>query len=106
MIDKVSKSLQSKDISTSTAAKMLVGLKVTIQSMRNAGIDEIYARATNNAQKMDIPDQFPETRKKRVKRLPYEQARDEAIYLTPQQKFDNEYLEVYDVIFGQIQWRN
>jgi len=55
---------------------------------------------------MDIPDQFPETRKKRVKRLPYEQARDEAIYLTPQQKFDNEYLAVYDVIFGQIQWRN
>ena len=50
MIDKVSKSLQSKDISTSTAAKMLVGLKVAIQSMRNAGIDEIYARATNNAQ--------------------------------------------------------
>ena len=35
-----------------------------------------------------------------------EQAKDEEIDLTPQQKFNNECLEVYDdVIFGLIQWR-
>ena len=28
-----------------------------IQSMQNAGIDEVTARATNNSEKMDIPDQ-------------------------------------------------
>jgi len=40
-------------------------------------------------EKMDIPDQLPEKRKKRVKRLS-EQAKDEGIDLTPQQKFGNE----------------
>jgi len=33
------------------------------------------------------------------------QEKDEGIDLTPQQKFCNECLEVYDAIFGQIQWR-
>ena len=32
-------------------------------------------------------------------------AKDEGIDLTPQQQFGNECLEVYDVIFGLIQWR-
>ena len=76
MIVKVSKSLQSKDISTSTATRMLGGLNVAIQSMRNAGIDKITARATDNAQKMDVLDQFPEKRKIRVRRLPSEQRRE------------------------------
>ena len=33
------------------------------------------------------------------------QEKDEGIDLTPQQKFCNECLEVYDAIFGQIHWR-
>jgi|SRR6218665_1781330 len=69
MIDKASQSLQSKDTSTSTAAaRMLGGLKVTIQSMQNAGVDEVTARATDNAEQMDINDQLSEKRKKRVSR--------------------------------------
>jgi len=39
-----------------------------IQSMQNTGIDEVTARATNNAEKMDIPDQSPKKRKKRASR--------------------------------------
>jgi|SRR6218665_111700 len=50
---------------------------------------------------MDIPDQLPEKRKKRVRRLS-EQAKNEGINFT---KFGNECLEVYDVTFSQIQWR-
>ena len=70
MIDKVSKSLQSKD-TLSTIAQLLGCLDVkkwpySLQSMQNAGIDEVTARATNNAEKMDIPDQLPKKRKKRV----------------------------------------
>ena len=38
------------------------------QSMQNAGIDEVTARATDNAEKMDIPNQLPKKRKKRVSR--------------------------------------
>src|SRR6218665_2243242 len=69
MIDKVSKSLQSKDMST--IAQLLECLDVKsdhIQSMQNSGIDEVTARATNNAEKMDIPDQLPKKRKKRASR--------------------------------------
>ena len=36
--------------------------------MQNAGIDEVNAKATNNAEKMDIPDQLPKRRKKRESR--------------------------------------
>jgi len=45
---------------------------VTIQSMQYAGIDELTGKATDNAQAMDISDQFPEKRKKRVNGLPSE----------------------------------
>ena len=37
-----------------------------IQSMQNAGIDEVTARATDNAEQMDIPDHLPKKRKKRA----------------------------------------
>jgi len=36
--------------------------------MQNAGIDEVTARATYNAEKMDISNQLPQKRKKRVSR--------------------------------------
>ena len=39
-----------------------------IQSMQNAGIDEVTARATDNAEKKDIPNQLPKKRKKRASR--------------------------------------
>ena len=32
--------------------------------MQNAGIDEVTARATENAEKLDIPNQLPKKRKK------------------------------------------
>ena len=59
--------------------------------MQNAGIDEVTARAKDNAEKMNIPTNC--------------QRRDEGIDLTPQHKFSNECVEVYGVIFGLIQWR-
>ena len=90
MIDKVSKSPQSEDISTCTAARMLRGLNVAIQSMRNTGMDEITARDTDNAPKMDIVNQFPKKRNRRVRSLPSEQANDEGVGLSSQQKFGND----------------
>ena len=36
--------------------------------MQNAGIDEVTARATDNAEKMDIADQLPQKRKKSASR--------------------------------------
>jgi len=73
MIDKVSKSLQSKDIIglIYPLAQQLGSLEVKsdhIQSMQNAGIDEATARAPDNAEKRDIPNQLPKKRKKRVSR--------------------------------------
>ena len=99
MIDKVSKSLQSKDISTSTAARMFGGWKVTIY--RVCKMLQLMKSLQQGLQTMlkrwifGIPDQLPEKRKKYVRRIPSKQARDEGIDLTPQQKFSNECLEVY-----------
>jgi len=70
--------------------------------MQNAGIDEVTAKATNNAEEMYILESRPIPREEKET---CEQAKDEEIDLTPQQKFSNECLEVYDVIFGLIQWR-
>jgi len=36
--------------------------------MQNARIDEVTARATENVEKMDIPNQLPKKRKKRASR--------------------------------------
>ena len=66
--------------------------------MQYAGIDELTGKATDNAQAMDISDQFPEKRKKRVNGLPSEQAKDEGIVPTPQQKFGHECLEVQGLL--------
>ena len=106
VIDKVSKSLQSEEISTTTAAGMLRLLNMAIQSMWNTGIDEITARDTDNVKKMDVLNQFPEKRNRRVRRLPSEQRRErdvwgqsrlpseqannEGVCLSPQQKFGND----------------
>ena len=71
MIDKVSKSLQSKDIFSIAQlqdAWMLKSDHYTEQAMQNAGIDEITARATINAEEMDIPDQLPQKRRKSASR--------------------------------------
>ena len=43
-----------------------------------------YRRLSDNAEKMDIPDQLPEKRNKRVSRLS-EEAKDEGIDIAPQQ---------------------
>ena len=50
--------------------------------MQNAGIDEVTARATNNAEKMDIPNQLPKKRRQKM-----------------MEKFSIECLKVYDIIF-------
>jgi len=39
-----------------------------IQSLQNAGINEVTTRATNNAERMDIPDQLQKKRKKSASR--------------------------------------
>ena len=52
---------------TSTTARMLIGLKVTMQSMQKAGFGEVTARATDK--KDGFSDQFPEKRKTLVRRL-------------------------------------
>jgi len=69
--------------------------------MQNPGTDEVTARATDNAEKMDIPTIRPTKEEKQT----CEQAKYKGIDLTHQEKFSNERLEVYDVIFGMIQWR-
>ena len=53
--------------------------------MQNAGIDEVTARATGNAEYMDIPDQLPKNLKEAKETR--EQAKDAGIDLTPLQKF-------------------
>jgi len=77
---------------------MLKSDHIQCRPMQNAGIFEVTARATNNAEKMGIPAR-PITKEEKET---CGQAQDEGIDLTPQQKFRNECLEVYDVIFGLI----
>src|SRR6218665_583942 len=72
--------------------------------MQEAGIGEVTARARPTENKDGFSDQFSEKRKRHVRSLSAKE-KDERIYLTSQQQFGNECLEVYDAIFGQIQWR-
>src|SRR6218665_4202990 len=72
--------------------------------MQEVGIGEIIIRARPTEKKDGFSDQFSEKRKRHVRSLSAKE-KDERIYLASQQQFGNECLEVYDAIFGQIQWR-
>ena len=45
---------------------MLKGDHIGLQSMQNAGIDKVTARATDSAEKMNIPNHLP-TKSKNVR---------------------------------------
>ena len=82
---------------------MLGGLNVAIQSMRNAGIDEITARATDSAQRMDVLDHFQKREWYVWGDYHLNKHTMKELILHPSKKFGNDRLEVYDVILVQIQ---
>jgi len=90
MIDKVSKSLQSKDISTSTAARMLGGQIYGVCKMLE------LMKSLQGLQTMLKRWIFPTNYHRRERNM--RAGKNEGIDLKRQQKFSNECLEVYDSV--------
>ena len=101
-IDRVNRSLQAKNISVLTAARMLNGLVDSVQELRNSGTTELFSEAKSVAADLRIEPLFPSKRKRKVKRMPSEKAQDEGHHLTAEQLFDRECNTVYDRILSEL----
>ena len=81
---------------------MLNGLVESIQDLRNTGTAELFLQAKSVAEDLNIEASFPSKRRRKVKRMPSEEAEDERHQLTAEQLFDIECNIVYDRILAEI----
>lgn len=105
LIDRVSQSLQRKNLSVLDASKMIKGLLVAIQNLRDNGSIDIYGSAKEQAEALGMKQQYNSHRKRKVKRLPSESAEDESSTLTDEQVFHMESNTVFDKILCDLKWR-
>jgi hypothetical protein len=105
LIDRVNRSLQTKHISVLTAAQMLNGLVTSVQELRNTGTTELFSEAKSVANILCISAVFPSKRRRKVKRMPGEEAEDEEGLFTSEQLFNRECNSVYDRILSEISSR-
>lgn len=105
LIDRDNRSLQSKNISVDAASKLVRGLVASIQNLRDKGTENIISTAKDKAKQIGIQADFPDKRKRKVKRMSFEEGEDEAHLMTPEKDFERQSKTVFDSILTQLQWR-
>ena len=104
-IERTNKALQRKDISIDYATKLIQGLCGTIQGLRETGFEQIFLEAKNLAEIMDIEIGFPETRKRKVKKIEIDEAPDEGSNMSSEEIFKMQIYNVFDTLLSQLDWR-
>ncbi|CAG9762687.1 unnamed protein product [Ceutorhynchus assimilis] len=104
-IDKVSIALQQKDITLSTASILLKSLKEDLLKFRLTEFENIYEKAKEICDKMNISPEFIAKRKIKIKKLFSYEAEDEGNRFSEKEKFKTSFLEVLDSIYNQIETR-
>lgn len=66
-VDKVNVALQSKNMTIDKASELIKGLTSPIQNIRET-VDIVFEKAKRICEQCDIEDNFPEKRRKRIKR--------------------------------------
>jgi len=73
-IDKINKFLKTKNITIDMASKMLNGLYNSIQEIRDNNFEDSLKNAKNTAIEMELPPEFLEKRRHKIKRKDGEEA--------------------------------
>jgi hypothetical protein len=105
LMDRENNNLQSKSMSVDVASKRLKGLVNSIQNLREKGISSTFATARMLATKIGIDAHFPLKRRRRVKRMSFDESQDDGFLLQPESEFERQCVSVFDSILTQLKWR-
>lgn len=97
--------LQQSNISISSAAKCISGLKDVFQNMRNEGIDKIIESAKEICNKNKIDANFKECRQRKRKRMHDEIENEEEQTFSQNQSLQMELFKILDSILSSMNWR-
>ena len=104
-INRVNIALQNKKLTIDSATKMIKGLIVSIQLMRNEGIEKSIEYGQVLANILCIRANFPSKRKRKVKRLDSELADDDMQLLSQDNIFKKDIFLIYDQILIELEDR-
>jgi len=101
-INRVNLALQKKSLTIDSATKMVKGLNLSIQTMRNKEIDKIIEIGKVIANDLGVKANFSDKRKRKVKKLDFELNEDNSQVLSQQNEFKKDIFEVYDRILTEL----
>lgn len=104
-INRVNLALQNKSLTVDSVSKMVKGLILSIQTMRNEGIDKAIEFGQVLADDVGVKADFSDKRKRKVKQLDFELIKDDWQVLSQQDEFKKDIFEVYDRILTELQDR-
>ncbi|KAF2882821.1 hypothetical protein ILUMI_23333 [Ignelater luminosus] len=102
--DKVNVVLQSKTITIDKASELMKGLIRQMQDIRET-VDNVFEKAKKVCEECDINDNFPEQRRKQVKRHNLSKSLDAGYDITPQQSFKIQINEAIHKMISEFTWR-
>lgn len=103
-VDKVNVALQSKTMTIDKASELIKGLTSQIQNIRET-VDIVFEKAKRICEQCDIEDNFPEKRRKRIKRPDLSENLDTGYDISQQQSFKIQINEAIDTIISELRWR-
>nr|CAI5828284.1 unnamed protein product [Callosobruchus analis] len=103
-VDKVNVALQSKTMTIDKASELIKGLTSQIQNIRET-VDIVFEKAKRICEQCDIEDNFPEKRRKRIKRHDLSESSDTGYDISQQQSFKIQINEAIDTIISELKWR-
>lgn len=83
------------------AAKLIEGLTKQIQNIRK----QDFEASASAAEEIGVKNDFPEKRRRRVRRRDMDESVDENYDITPKQNFKLAMFEVLDRLVNHFQWR-
>lgn len=92
-INRVNLALQKKSLTIDSATKMVKGLILSIQAMRNEGIEKTIEFGKVIANDLSIKANFSDKRIRKVKRLEFELIEDNVQVLSQQNEFKKIFLK-------------
>lgn len=97
-IDRINQSLQLKNITVDSGAKMIHGLTQQIQNFRDENFENVFHKAQKISEKIGIECDFVD-KKRRAKK------QDISDNMTPKENFKIKIFEVIDTLITHFQWR-
>lgn len=104
-IDRTNTALQRKDISIDHGAKLIDGLRCTLQELRETGFEQNFEESNNLAKSMEVDIWFRNKRMRKVKRMEINEAPDEGSSMTHEELFKMQMCNVFDTLLSQLKWR-